>query len=467
MREFGGVIIMFDNFITKVRTRLGRYPAITHPKRDSAYERFISQYNWGFKQGDKALGEWSAYRKAEENVYVDGCIRAYENALTSRGFTIKNKTDNVEDTATVSYLNRIFNNPEGQFENATFSSLSKQIIRSKLLAGDAFVEVDVDEAFDNVLNGFHFIPPELVYWDNETSQWSIRGSDVHYEPSEIIHVYEPSIWLKGSRFGVSPIDKIGLVIGLLYSSLRYNKDLLESDSLDPNGILSFDKDISRSSMIAEMERLGNLPPEKRRGMLTLHGATYQTARLTSRDIDYEALMKFCRDMILTAYHVPPQKVEIIETASLGTGTGESQNEDWKQTVKAEANIIEDAFNKVLGRHGFREVFEYNELDFEDKLKRAQVEQIQLNSGVKSINEIRDGYGLNHVDWGDVPMNYTNYGVINPFSASPVSQLGADNVNVNAPTSTITQQKSVHAHHDHFEGKEMYKQILENEGLIRR
>lgn len=44
------------------------------------------------------------------------------------------------------------------------------------------------------------------------------------------------------------------------------------------------------------------------------------------------------------------------------------------------------------------------MDLENKLTRAQIEDIQLKNGVKSINEVRLDYGLNPVDWGDLPLN---------------------------------------------------------------
>ena len=44
------------------------------------------------------------------------------------------------------------------------------------------------------------------------------------------------------------------------------------------------------------------------------------------------------------------------------------------------------------------------MDLENKLTRAQIEYIQLKNGVKSINEVRLDYGLNPVDWGELPLN---------------------------------------------------------------
>lgn len=44
------------------------------------------------------------------------------------------------------------------------------------------------------------------------------------------------------------------------------------------------------------------------------------------------------------------------------------------------------------------------MDLENKLTRAQIEDIQLKNGVKSIKEVRLDYGLNPVDWGELPLN---------------------------------------------------------------
>ena len=87
-----------------------------------------------------------------------------------------------------------------------------------------------------------------------------------------------------------------------------------------------------------------------------------------------------------------------------SGTGDSQEKSFNNTLSGDCKIIENAFNKVLGRSGFKEVFEYNHMDLENKLTRAQIEDIQLKNGVKSINEVRLDYGLNPVDWGELPLN---------------------------------------------------------------
>ena len=71
-------------------------------------------------------------------------------------------------------------------------------------------------------------------------------------------------------------------------------------------------------------------------------------------------------------------------------------------MNGKCKLIEDQFNKVLGRHGFHEVFEYNREDLENKRNRADIENIRLNNGSLTINEVRSGYGEEPVEWGDEP-----------------------------------------------------------------
>ena len=68
------------------------------------------------------------------------------------------------------------------------------------------------------------------------------------------------------------------------------------------------------------------------------------------------------------------------------------------------------------RSGFQELFEFIREDHENKLNRAEIEDKQLRNGTTFINEVRAGYGLPPVDWGNVPMNYSQYAI----AASPES-----------------------------------------------
>ena len=122
-----------------------------------------------------------------------------------------------------------------------------------------------------------------------------------------------------------------------------------------------------------------------------------------KDMEYQELQKDIRDRILAIYQVPPSKVDVFETANLGSGRDTAQAENFKKVLFSETNLICGEFNRILNEYGFECELSFNELDIENKEERASIENMQLQSGVRTINEIREGYGLEPVEWGDTPM----------------------------------------------------------------
>ena len=426
---------MFENVKKSIRERL---PGIRYFKSNSGFNTFMTQYGWSFRKANKPLGDWDVYYQAGNNVYVYRSIQVIIDTLLGCGFDINNLEDTEIDKARRNYLRNVFNAPEGYNNEMTFAMFHSQYIRSLELTGDSFIEVNTDKAFDDILTGFRFIPPELIKWYEDTEQWGYRTADIRYEQDELIHIYEPSISLKSSKWGMSKVDKIGLAVALMFQGMQYNRKVLENDGIDPKAILSFDKDLDDFAFNAEIERI-NAQRAKgdKGGMLAIKGATFESAAASNRDMDWNNLIDRCRDMIITVYGVQPSKVGVRETASLGSGTGKSQDKDFKDVLLGREALIEGAFNKALGRNGFREVFGYNDLDIEDKLNRANIENIQVRNGILSINEVRSSYGLEPVDWGNVPMNYSQFGIASNSNAISNVQSLAEKQN-----KTMTQVKEL-------------------------
>lgn len=134
-------------------------------------------------------------------------------------------------------------------------------------------------------------------------------------------------------------------------------------------------------------------------------------------------MNYSRDRIITAFGVQPSKVGVRENASLGSGTGESQDKDFQKTLNGKFKLIEDQFNKVLGRHGFNEIFEYIREDNENKKTRAEIENIRLNNASATINEVRATYGEKPVEWGDKPILTRQSPNMNINSQEDINELG--------------------------------------------
>lgn len=393
-------------------TLRGYLPFVRRPKYNSKFNQFLTHYGWVFSSANKNIGDYSLYEQAENNVYVYRSIEAISDTLLINGYSINDPDTHFVNYERKRYLENLFENPEGYNSDITYAMFHKQYMRSFELTGDAFIAVNYEEFtwddtdFYKVVNGFEFIPPDLLRWYEDTEQWGYRLQPAkRYEHDELIHIYEPSTHLKDLKYGVSKLEKIRLPLLLMWLGLNHNLDLLENDGIDPRAILSFDKDVSRQEFEQELLRLQELSKlRKKGGTLAVKGATFQSSGVSNNDMDFLSLMNLSRDMILTAYGMQPGKAGIRETANLGSGSGESQDKDFKDMIKAKATLIEGAFNKVLGKNGFTELFSFNEMDIEDKLKRSQIEKIKLDTGVLTINEVRAGYGLEPVEWGNTPMN---------------------------------------------------------------
>ena len=384
-------------------------PGIRQPERYSMFDLFMEDYGWAFTTPDKHIGDLYTYHQAfNKNVWVRRCCMVICDEMLAQGYRINNPNSDNVNYERVNYLTNLFKAPAGRYAEETFSSLIKQIVPSFKVTGDAFIEVNHDKLFDNVPNGFKFIPTELMGYDYNAGAWCIRNTGHIFEPENLIHIYEPKIQIRGSKWGTSLIDTIAQNITLEVLGMNHNKDIFENHGLDPRGVITFDRDLKPQQVKDNILRLKK--QKNKKGVISGQGLTYQQTNNSNKDMEFLELIRYSRDCIITMFGVPPAKVDIIETANLGTGSGESQDKNFGKVINGNCTVIEDAFNKNLGRSGFQELFEFIREDHENKLNRAEIEDKQLRNGTTFINEVRKGYGLPPVDWGNVPMNYSQYAI---------------------------------------------------------
>ena len=389
--------------LTKTKQKILDLPFLRQPKTHSQYNRYFSDILWAFQKRNKSVGiGWHTYYKAMCNVWVNACIQTYIDEVVNVNYKIKSPIESIHPNQThLKYLTYLFDNPMGYDSQDTFSTHQTLMWKSYLGLGDAFCEVIHDKVFDKVPNGFNYIPCEFMYYWDETDQWGFIDDSYRFENDELIHIKDPHI--RNNVWGESKIDILAKDIMLELLSRDYITDYLENYGLDPNGIIQYGADIDDETWNDEIERLQLEADNVEKGLLILRGATYTSASRKNRDMEYQGLMKDIRDRILATYGVPPQRVSIIEVANLGSGSGESQNKQFKKTFKGKAKLFEDAYNRILGKGGFEEYFQYGEIDIEDKQREAQIDNIRLNNGSLTINEVRSKYELSPVSWGDQPL----------------------------------------------------------------
>lgn len=97
-----------------------------------------------------------------------------------------------------------------------------------------------------------------------------------------------------------------------------------------------------------------------------------------------------RDMVVRAYRMLPHRIGIIETASLGTGTGETQEETYKRAqVDPRQLMLEDFFNQLLDEMGWTAVrFKFREIDVVDEAREMGLYSQAVTSKAMTLNEMR-------------------------------------------------------------------------------
>jgi capsid portal protein len=97
-----------------------------------------------------------------------------------------------------------------------------------------------------------------------------------------------------------------------------------------------------------------------------------------------------RDNIIHVYRMLPEKIGIIETASLGTGSGESQDETYKRSqIEPRQLMLETWWDLQLAELGITMLeFRYDDIDVLDEQREAQTLVAIASTGALSINDIR-------------------------------------------------------------------------------
>lgn len=385
------------NIFTKAYDGLkSKLPLVRRPSSQSAYDNFLNDfvngyYGWVTEPRVKSAGVgWHTYYKASKNVWVNACVNVYINEVRNLGYSIKSKEDNYVNIARTNYLTNLFDNPMGLYSQDTYATLQSKMWGSLLILGDAFCEVIYDDKYSNVPIGFKYIPCHVMKYFEETDQWGFIDNSHKFEPENIIHIKEPSLY--DDIWGESPIDVIAHDLTLEVLGKDFTQEILERKGLDPSGYIKFDSQLDDQAYNREITRMQTEAHKNRHGTLILRGADYKNIGITSEDMQYSDMIKDIRNRIIATFGVPPYKVGIIETSNLDLGSGNSQDKNFKKTFQGKTKLFEDGFNKVLGRSAFHEYFKYNDLDIEDKLVKAQIEDIRIKNGTLLPNEVRKEYG---------------------------------------------------------------------------
>jgi len=399
---------IFSTISKALPFRITRNP---QPRRDP-----LGSYGWlrpyiAAGTGDRTKQSkvtWNTYYQAADNPVVSACIDAYIIETLAAGFDVYSTQRDADNPDVVSYIRDLYDRPGGPDGMESYAKFMMKGIASYLAPGDWFCEVVQDDTLRGLPVGMYFIQPHRLSYHNDTSQWGLTGSSVRYENDELIHVMKPDPY--NELYGKSLIDKAAKDITLDILGMNFNKNYFEG-GISPKNFITFSENVPKDVFDDNIARVKLQAKENPRGTYFLHGGQFQDASISNKDMEFTVLMDKVRDRIISTYGVPP-KVLGVKTAGQigGKGDSEEDNKLFKKRVKGLVfRMVEDEFNRVLGKSfdlwGWDERFHFGDIDIEDKTARAQIENVQLRNGSRVVNEIRAGYGLDPVNYGDQPLPY--------------------------------------------------------------
>lgn len=127
---------------------------------------------------------------------------------------------------------------------------------------------------------------------------------------------------------------------------------------------------------------------------TPNGAKIRFEKLTSdsaREASFRLLRQDCRDELLHAHGVPPQKVGIVESGKLGGNLATEQMQEYKLSIVTPGQeMVVSVFNEMIER-GFKVSdlwFEFEAWDLDDREANSRIDSVYLDRRVVTPNEVR-------------------------------------------------------------------------------
>lgn len=294
----------------------------------------------------------------------------------------------------------------------SFEEILHQLMVDFECLGNGYLEVTRD-TFGN-LSGLYHVPAHTVRILSDGGFIQVRGTkkrkflEFGAEPandsdgiplSEMIHFakYNPH----SSYYGMpDSVPAIGATMGDILAR-DYNIEFFDNNAapqyclIVSGGVLSQKDREDLQNYMAALK--GN--PHKTMVLQFPQGVTGELKPISTspKESSFIEYRQMNRDLMVIAHGVPPHLLGIIETGNIGGGTGESQLANFKHLVISPRQkflgerITRQLIAQGMGIKGLR--FEFNELDAEDELAKAQVDKILIEAGVLKPDEVRARMGM--------------------------------------------------------------------------
>lgn len=232
------------------------------------------------------------------------------------------------------------------------------------------------------------MPPETAY------KQKIRGEVVAEFTADEMY-YEMMNPRTSTPYGLSPLESLVLGVSSALKSELYNLHLLTEGNI-PEGFFGV-PETWKPADIKEFQATFDAAMAGDTRMLSkikfMPDGKY-TPTKKADDMRYKELQEWLMQKTCMLFEIQPEELGFTKTVN--KATSEVQQDTGMRTgLKPLANFLEEIFTDVIQVDlGFPQLkFEYQGLDFEDEKRSAEINEIYIRSGQRTVDELRTDRGM--------------------------------------------------------------------------
>lgn len=249
----------------------------------------------------------------------------------------------------------------------------------------ATIVLEVDES------GGTPMPPDIAY------RQMIRGKEVATFTADEMY-YEMMNPRTYTPYGLAPLESLVLGVSAALKSELFNLHMLTEGNI-PQGFFGVPKDWS-PDQIKEFQTLWDAAlagdtraTSKLKFVPSGDGATGYTPAVKPEDMKYKEFQEWLMKKTCMLFDIQPQELGFTDTVNKATGEVQQEIGQSDGLIPL-ARFFEEIFTDVVQEDlGYDQLcFKYEGLESTDEKRDAEVAEIKIRSGQKTIDEIRQARG---------------------------------------------------------------------------
>jgi len=375
-------------------------------------------YLQGYEESDSISGRdprvsyktlQSCYTKES---WVRACIDVIQRTAISNGHRLVPVKEGTElRDREIEPISNLLERPNAE---DTFSDILSEIIIDLHIYGDSYVEVVLDNQGKPAALYNLYAPSMKVLVNKhgvvlgyiQTSSSLSRGSSdkpVVFSPDEVLHFKLPN---PGNEvYGLSPLESLFLPIETDLWAQEYNKKFFQNHATPKLHV-----DLGNCTL-SQLKRTRAYFASQLRGahnahktLITEGGAKITVIGVRPVDMEFLAQRKFSRDEICGVMGVPPMKIGVFEDVNRASASESDKTFKSEKIIPLQRMIAKKLNLKLVSKFNANVKFQFVELDLRDAKEQAEIDKIDIESGVKTVDEVRKQRGLPPRDKKEEPMD---------------------------------------------------------------